>query len=118
MVLVYYKLVHICFNFYPFQYADEFYREMQGLFHPSDTNYLGLLEHMYEKIISSSNVDDERKWNKAMGVAQEIMEAYEKLYPPYDINTALFALKLGKIASYLEKNKNCRGMDLVVLGDL
>ena len=81
---------------------------MRGLFHPCDSNYLAILEHMYEQKISST-CDEGRNWKEAMEIGEEILIAYEKLYPPFDVNTALLALKLGKLASYLETNRLARG---------
>ena len=86
---------------------------MYGIFHPCDSNYLYILESMYEKKVSEANqFQDEnsrRSWVEALKVGNEILVAYSKLYPRYDINTALMALKLGKIASYLENNSKSRG---------
>ena len=68
---------------------------------------------MYEKKVSEANqFQDEnsrRSWVEALKVGNEILVAYSQLYPRYDINTALMALKLGKIASYLENNSKARG---------
>ena len=95
------------------QYGEEFYQEMYGIFHPCDSNYLYILESMYEKKVSEANQfqgeNSRRPWVEALKVGNEILVAYSKLYPRYDINTALMALKLGKIASYLENNSEARG---------
>ena len=81
---------------------------MRDIFHPCDSNYLAILEHMYEQKISSP-CDDGSNWTEALQIGSEILIAYEILYPPNDVNTALIALKLGKLASYLEKNSLARG---------
>ena len=86
---------------------------MYGLFHPCDHDYLNILEYMYEQKVSEAstcqNKNSNPLWNVALKIGNEILIAYNKLYPRYDINTALISLKLGKIASYLGKNKEAKG---------
>ena len=69
---------------------------------------------MYEKkaneTSTSINENAHAIWSEALEIGKGILIAYKQLYPQYDINTALMALKLGKIASYLEDNKKARGM--------
>ena len=92
---------------------------MYGLFHPCDQNYLNILEYIYEKKVSTAsayqNENSVRLWNEALKIGNEILVAYNKLYPRYDINTALMLLKLGKIASYLEKNAEAKGKSSLIL---
>jgi hypothetical protein len=92
---------------------------MYGLFHPCDRNYLNILEYMYEQKVSaasaSQNDNSQSLWNEALKIGNEILIAYNKLYPRYDINTALMSLKLGKIASYLEKNAEAKGKSSLTL---
>ena len=68
---------------------------------------------MYEQKVSEAstcqNKNSNPLWNVALKIGNEILIAYNKLYPRYDINTALISLKLGKIASYLGKNKEAKG---------
>ena len=101
------------YAFCTLQYGEEFYEDMHGVFHPCDSKYLAILEYMYEqKAAEASKYEDANAfhfWKKALKIGDEILIAYDKLYPRYDINTALMALKLGKIASYLEKNVKARG---------
>ena len=96
-----------------FQYGEEFYEDMRGVFHPCDSNYLLILEYMYERKVSETSVcKDEiikRTWKEALEIGEQILEAYKKLYPRYDVNTSLMSLKLGKIASYLEDDVKARG---------
>ena len=86
---------------------------MYGVFHPCDRNYLTILEHMYEQNVSeASRCPDEKSlqhWNAALKIGEEILLGYKTVYPRYDVNTALMALKLGKIASYMENNTKARG---------
>ena len=86
---------------------------MYGVFHPCDRNYLTILEHMYEQNVSeASRCPDEKSiqhWNDALKIGEEILLGYRTVYPRYDVNTALMALKLGKIASYMENNTKARG---------
>lgn len=94
------------------QYGEEFYEDMRGVFHPCDSNYLLILEYMYERKVSETSVcKDEiiqRTWKEAFEIGEQILEAYKKLYPRYDVNTSLMSLKLGKIASYLEDDVKAR----------
>ena len=96
-----------------FQYGEEFYEDMRGVFHPCDSNYLLILEYMYERKVSETSVCKDkiiqRTWKEALEIGEQILEAYKKLYPRYDVNTSLMSLKLGKIASYLEDDMKARG---------
>ena len=69
---------------------------------------------MYEKKVdetsTSTNENVHTIWSEALEIGKDILIAYKQQYPQYDVNTALMALKLGKIASYLEDNKKARGM--------
>ena len=86
---------------------------MYGVNHPCDRNYLTILEHMYEQNVSeASKYPDEKSlkhWIAALKIGEEILLGYRTVYPRYDVNTALMALKLGKIASYMENDTKARG---------
>ena len=87
---------------------------MNGVFHPCDSNYLTILEYMYERKVSETSngicENTQRTWIEALEIGEEILIAYRKLYPRFDVNTALMSLKLGKIASYLEEDIKARGI--------
>ena len=87
---------------------------MRGIFHPCDSNYLHILEYMYERKVSEASTSENENiptiWRDALRIGEEILIAYKQLYPQYDVNTALMSLKLGKIASFLEDNAKAKGM--------
>jgi hypothetical protein len=64
---------------------------MSQIFSPCDRKFIDVLEYLYEKSIS------DQQWEPALDFGLKLLTAYQRLYPVYDVNTALLLMKLGKL---------------------
>ena len=68
---------------------------MCKIFSPCDRKFIEVLEHLYEGAISGET------WPMALELGLKLLTAYQRLYPVYDVNTALLLMKLGKLSWYV-----------------
>jgi len=80
----------------PEDQAEDFYKEMQPLFHPYDKMYLYLLEILYEQRLVKGD------YSGTLEVNLQILQHYRRHYPPFDINTGLMEMKAAKLCLYLD----------------
>ncbi len=73
------------------------YRKMKSCFHPFDWRYCQTVEAAFDEAL------DGTLFEEAYDIARDILTAYERFYPEFDVNTGLMLLKAGKIALYLDK---------------
>lgn len=65
---------------------------MSKIFSPCDRNFVEVLETFYEQTIATEN------WELALDLGLKLLMGYRRLYPVYDVNTALMLMKIGKLA--------------------
>ena len=65
---------------------------MSKIFSPCDRYFVEVLETFYEQTIATEN------WELALDLGLKLLMGYRRLYPVYDVNTALMLMKIGKLA--------------------
>lgn len=77
----------------PMEQCLEYVEDMRETFHPFDKTYLDVLESCYERQVASES------WNEALASGRDLLIAYGRMYPKYDVNTALLLLKMAKMSN-------------------
>jgi len=80
----------------PEEQAEDFFEEMQSIFHPFDKKYLDLLEILYEQRLAKED------YQGSLDVGLQILQHYHRHYPQFDINTGLMELKSAKLCLLLD----------------
>ena len=79
----------------PEEQCVDFFEEAKMVLHPFNKTYLWLLESCLVRYL------DKEDWHLALECAKELLVAYSKFYPRYDVNTALLLMKLAKLSHFL-----------------
>ena len=76
---------------------EDYARDVGSRIHPYDRLAVDYYESLFEQRMGRED------WNGALEVSALLLIPYRLYYPKYDINTALMALKAGKLALYLDR---------------
>jgi hypothetical protein len=80
----------------------DFYRAMKTTFHPHDALFCQVLEPAFDQALEME------EYEEAFDVGRDIMVAYDKFYPEYDVNRGAMLLKMGKLALLLDEFGPCK----------